>query len=314
MSTIIGIDHGNGLIKTAHDQFSTGVAQYNEAPPIETPYMVRIDNKYYVCDSGRGALKLDKTKDKSYWYLTLAGIGIELQKRKIASPLHNPEEIIIAAGLPLTYPKDDRSELRKYLLKGEVDFWFGGRHHKILIKEVYVYPQGYSAIMNIIKDYSNEPIINVIDIGSWTVDAIAINKGGVPNMDKARSLEYGVIRCIEETIEQVRRKTKKSITQEQIEAVLWSKKPVIMPPEIKNEIHAQTEKYVGELIDKLKENGFDTASVPAIFIGGGAGLVKQYNKKNSFFYPVFVGDIKSNAIGYEIMAAAALKKKKGKGV
>ncbi len=313
MSTIIGIDHGNGLIKTAHDQFSTGVAVYNEVPPIETQYMVRVDNKYYVCNSGRGPLKLDKTKDETYWHLTLAGIGTELQKRKIASPPHKPKEIIIAAGLPLTYPKDDRTELRKYLMNGEVDFWFGGKHYKVIIKDVYVYPQGYSAIMNIIKDYANEPIINVIDIGSWTVDAITVGKGGAPNMDKARSLEYGVIRCMEEIIEQVRRKTKKSITQEQIEAVLWSKKPVIMPPDIKNEIHVQTAKYVGELIEKLQENGFDTASAPAIFIGGGAGLVKQYNKKNNFFYPVFVSDIKSNAIGYEIMAAASIKKNKGKG-
>jgi len=310
MSTIIGIDHGNGLIKTASAQFNTGVAEYSEAPPIETPYLVRLGKKYYVCDSGRGALRKDKTKDDTYWHLTLAGIGVELKKRKIASPSNRPESIIIAAGLPLTYPKDDRIALRKYLMKGEVDFWFAGRHHKIHIKDVLVYPQGYSAIMSQIKDFAAQPVIHIVDIGSWTVDIITINKG-VPNMDRARSIENGVIRCMDEISEQVRRNTKRSITQEQIEAVLWPKRGVnlMMPESVKTEIKKQTQKYVADLINKLTESGFDTFSVPAVFIGGGAHLIKHYYKQNNLYCPVYVDDIKSNARGYEIMASASLKKK-----
>ena len=52
----------------------------------------------------------------------------------------------------------------------------------------------------------------------------------VPNAATCRSLELGVIRCIDETAEQVRRNTGLSVTETQIERVLrgiavWQKKP-----------------------------------------------------------------------------------------
>ena len=313
MNIIIGIDHGNGLIKTANTQFATGVAEYREAPPIETPYTVRLGGNYFVCNSGRGPLKRDKTVDETYWYLTLAGIGAEFKLRHGGIPGDGRQDVILAAGLPLTYPKEDRLAMRKYLMRGEVNFWFGNKHHKINIKEVMIFPQGYSAIMAQINDLMNEPTVHVIDIGSWTVDAITLNNG-LPNMDRARSLEFGVARCIDEIIEQVRRNTKKSITQEQIESILWPshERSIKMPPDIVDEIKRQAGKYIENILDKLLEAGFDTLSVVSVFIGGGAHLVNQYYNQDKLFYPIYVPNVKSNALGYEMAAAAALKKKKSR--
>lgn len=311
MSTIIGIDHGNGLIKTAHSQFSTGIAEYYDAPPIETPYTIRIGSMYYACNSGRGRLQLNKTEKETYWYLTLAGIGAELRHRGITTPIGTREEIILAAGLPLTYPKDDRLRMRDYLKRGETNFWFDGHYYRINIKNVMIFPQGYSAIMSRIKELSKEAEVNVIDIGSWTVDAITIIRG-VPNLDRARSFEYGVIRGFDEIIEKVRRNTKKSIGQEQIEAVLWPQEGIggLIPAEVRNEIKKEAQRYVANLIDMLTEGGFYASSVPTVFIGGGAFLVKELYEQKSFLYPMYIEDVKANAEGYEIMVAAARQKKK----
>lgn len=308
--TVIGIDLGNGLVKTVNAQFQTGVAEYKAAPPIETPYMVRLGQNYFVCDSGRGPLKLDKTIDETYWQLTLAGIGAELKYRNIVTASNSREDIIIAAGLPLTYPKEDRLSMRNYLKRGEIDFWFNNKLYRIHIKDVMIYPQGYSAIMTEFNNVANEPVAHIIDIGSWTIDVLTLNKG-IPNMDRARSLEYGVTRCIEEIIEQVRRNTKKSIVQEQIEAVLWPSENVnfTMPDNIKTEIVNQARRYVVNVINKLIEAGFDVSSAPAFFIGGGAHLVFSFYNQSDLFDPRYMLDIKSNARGNEIVAAEAQKKK-----
>ncbi len=320
MSTLcIGVDPGNGFFKTRSAVIKTGVAEYKEAPPIETPYTVRIGKNYYVCNSGRGPLKRDKTIDETYWYLTLAGIGAELKNRKIVIPTGERQDIILAAGLPLTYPKEDRLLMRKYLMRGQVNFWFERTHYKINIKDVMIFPQGYAAIMTQINDFMNEPIVNIVDIGSWTVDVLTLNRG-IPNMDRARSLEYGVTRCIDEIIEQVRRKTKKSITQEQIEAVLWPSDEINIkiPDNICDEIKYQAGKYIANVVNKLIEAGFDVFSVYTVFIGGGAYLVEQYFNQADLFYPLYIPDVKSNALGNEIAAEAAikamaLKKKKNRG-
>ena len=47
----------------------------------------------------------------------------------------------------------------------------------------------------------------LIDAEGWTVDLMRLDNA-VPNETTCRSLELGVIRCIDETMEQVRRDTR----------------------------------------------------------------------------------------------------------
>lgn len=58
-----------------------------------------------------------------------------------------------------------------------------------------------------------------MDIGGWTVGLMRL-VNGIPNASACRSLELGMIRCIDEAKEQVRWETGLSVTNAQVEHVL----------------------------------------------------------------------------------------------
>ena len=59
----------------------------------------------------------------------------------------------------------------------------------------------------------------LMDIGGWTVGLMRLDNG-IPNASTCRSLELGMIRCIDEAKEQVRWETGLSVTDAQVEHVL----------------------------------------------------------------------------------------------
>ena len=59
----------------------------------------------------------------------------------------------------------------------------------------------------------------LMNIGGWTVGLMRL-VNGIPNASACRSLELGMIRCINEAKEQVRRETGLSVTDAQVEHVL----------------------------------------------------------------------------------------------
>lgn len=110
---------------------------------------------------------------------------------------------------------------REYLLRASqaVSFKFEGTAYKITIEDVKLFPQGYSAIALHPELVQNEPSVLLMDIGGWTVDLMRLDNR-VPNAASCRSLELGMIRCLDEIREQVRRDTGLSVTDAQAERVL----------------------------------------------------------------------------------------------
>ena len=62
----------------------------------------------------------------------------------------------------------------------------------------------------------DEPSMLLMDLGGWTVDLMRIDNA-IPAADTAHSLELGMIRCVDDIREQVRRETGLSLTDAQIE-------------------------------------------------------------------------------------------------
>lgn len=62
----------------------------------------------------------------------------------------------------------------------------------------------------------------LMDVGGWTVDLMRLDNA-VPNAATCRSLEMGVIRCIDTALEQARRDVGLSVTEAQCERVLDGK-------------------------------------------------------------------------------------------
>ena len=217
MSIIIGIDHGYYAIKTAHCSFPAGLTSYGEHEPYTRQGLLEFGGCFFVCGTGRQPIQRDKTVNDNYYLLTLAAIAKEIRQRGLP-----PEcSVRIAAGLPLTSFGRDKPKFKDYLLRSNqpVNFKFEGVEYSITIEEVAIFPQGYAALMTETGLLQDEPSMLLMDLGGWTVDLMRIDNA-IPVADTAHSLELGMIRCVDDIREQVRRETELSLTDAQIENML----------------------------------------------------------------------------------------------
>ncbi len=294
----IGVDHGYAAIKTVHLAFPAGLAAY-EHEPYTRRDVLEYGGKFYVVGSGRQPLQKDKTRTEDYYLLTLAAIAKELEYRHAERTC----SVILAAGLPLTSFGRNKKKFRKYLLRDSqtAAFRYEGRDYAVAIRDVELFPQGYSAILTQ-SGLLDEPSVILADIGGWTVDLMRLD-GRIPSAATCRSLELGMIRCLDEIAEQVRRALGITLTTAQIESVLRGDASRI-GDQAKAIIHAQAEQYVWDLLAAIMESGLDVGAMPTVFLGGGAVLLKRYvPPAGALFQPVILDDICLNAKGYERLAA-----------
>ena len=293
-SVIIGVDHGYAAMKTAHFSFHTGLVAH-EHEPYTLNNVLEYGGKYYVVGSGRQPLQKDKTQTEDYYLLTLAAIAKELAYRNAGTAA----DIHLAAGLPLTSFGRDKKAFRDYLCRGgkPVSFRYEGQDYVITISKVSLYPQGYAAALTQ-GSLLDEPSVIVADIGGWTVDLMRLDNG-VPNASTCRSLELGMIRCIDETKEQIRRDIGLSVTDAQVERVLAGK-PCSMDEDARSIIRKQGRIYSERLLSAAMESGFDLKAIPVVMLGGGAAVVKSNVNPQDGLCRVFaLPDDKVNAEGFE---------------
>lgn len=161
-----------------------------------------------------------------------------------------------------------------------------------------LFPQGYSALALYPEYLKDEPSVLLVDIGGWTVDLMRLDNA-VPNAATCRSLELGVIRCMDEILEQIRRNTGLSVTETQIERVLH-RIPSSMPAEVVSLIERQGRLYIEKILSAITEAGFDLRAVPSVFMGGGASIFQhRVSEKDRLCRPIYLTDIHANAAGYE---------------
>jgi plasmid segregation protein ParM len=291
---MIGIDHGYAAIKTAHFTFPSGLVAY-EHEPYSMENVLEHDGLYYVIGSERQPLQKDKTKTESYYLLTLAAIAKELEYRQLPPN----SEIVLAAGLPLTSFGRDKKPFRKYLLQDRkpVSFRFAGKPYSITISDVQLFPQGYAAALTQ-RELLEEPSVIVADLGGWTVDLMRIDNH-IPNAATCRSLELGMIRCLDEISEQIRRNLGFSLTDAQIESALRGEVSSL-DDQAKEIIRTVAENYVSQLLSAIQECGLDHRAMPTIFLGGGAALLKRHLPASAgLCRPFILDDVSLNAKGFE---------------
>ena len=291
----IGIDHGYYAIKPRHFSFLAGIAVYSHEP-YTLQNTLEYGGKFYVCGTGRQPILRNKTENDNYYLLTLAAIAREIKQRG-----ENTEcSVTLAAGLPLAGFGREKKFFREYLLRSSqpVCFKFEGVPYKITIEDVKLFPQGYSAIAIHPELIQNEPSVLLMDIGGWTVDLMRLDNG-VPNASTCRSLELGMIRCIDETKEQVRRDVGLSVTDAQVERGLAGK-PCSMDEKARSIIRRQGRLYTERLLSAVMESGFDLKAIPVVMLGGGASVVKGNVSPQDGLCRVFaLTDDRVNAEGFE---------------
>ena len=291
---VIGVDHGYAAIKTAHFSFPTGLVEYEHEPYTQKDVLA-YGGKFYVVGSGRQPLQKDKTLTEDYYLLTLAAIAKELAYRQ-TDPVAT---VHLAAGLPLTSFGRDKKKFREYLFRDgkPVTFRYEGINYTVTISEVSLFPQGYAAVLTQ-RELLDEPSIIVADIGGWTVDLMRLDNR-IPNAATCRSLEVGMIRCLDEIAEQVRRALGLSMTAAQIESVLRGGVSSV-DGRAREIIQREAGVYTHRLLSAITECGMDVRAMPTIFLGGGAALMKRHvQASDGLFRPLILDDISLNAKGYE---------------
>jgi len=290
----IGVDHGYAAMKSAHFSFPTGLVEYDHEPYTQQN-VLEYGGKFYVVGSGRQPLQKDKTLTEDYYLLTLAAVAKELACRKADATA----SVHLAAGLPLTSFGRDKKKFRAYLLRDgrPVFFRFEGSAYTVKITEVSLFPQGYAAVLTQ-PDLLNEPSVILADVGGWTVDLMRLDNR-IPNAATCRSLELGMIRCLDESAEQVRRSLGLSMTAAQIESVLCGEASSV-DDNAKQIIHREADGYARRLLSAIAESGLDARAMPAVFLGGGAALLKRrVRATEGLCRPVILDDVCLNAKGYE---------------
>ena len=270
-----------------------------EHEPYTRKGVLEYGGKFYVVGSGRQPLQKDKTQTEDYYLLTLAAIAMEMGFRGT----NGMADIHLAAGLPLTSFGRDKKAFRDYLLRagGPVTFRYEGESYTITVSDVSLFPQGYAAVLTQ-PELLDEPSVIVADIGGWTVDLMRLDRR-IPNAATCRSLELGMIRCVDEIGEQVRRLFGLSLTAPQIESVLRGDS-ASMDERVRAVIHAQADKYVRGLLSTITESGLDVRAMPTVFLGGGAALMKRHGGAvEGLFRPFILDDVCLNAKGYERLVA-----------
>lgn len=275
--------------------FPTGLTAY-DYEPYTMQNVLQYQGTFYVCGTGRQTLMKDKTANDNYYLLTMAAIAQEIRYRKA----EKKTRVVLAAGLPLASFGREKQPFRKYLFRKEqpLCFHYENEGYEIQIEDVKLFPQGYSALALHPEFINGEPSVLLIDVGGWTVDLMRLDNA-VPNAGTCRSLELGVIRCIDEIMEQVRRRTGLSVTDVQIERVLGGN-PCSMEKEAKEIILGYGRLYTERILSSVMEAGFDLKAIPSVFMGGGSTIIKRHvTPQDGLCRQIFLTDVHANASGYE---------------
>ena len=294
---IIGIDHGFGNIKTANHCFKTGITTH-DSEPLFTKDMLTYNDKYYLIGEGRKEFLPEKQNDEDYYILTLAAIATELADEGLTEA-----DVIIAAGLPLTWTSGQKADFAAYLSKNkEVKYTFRNVDYHIRICDIKIYPQGYSAVVPIKSTLKG--LSMVADIGNGTMNTLYL-VNGKPQSGKMFTEKFGTYQYTLAIREGFMRKTRRELNDYIIDEVLQTGTADIPDSDLEI-ITAIAEEYVAEIFRRLREHGYDESTMKLYVCGGGGCLIKNFYHGN-LDRVKFIDDICAAAKGYEYLADVYLR-------
>jgi len=295
---LIAIDHGNAACKGLHFNFVSGLARHSVRPPMADE-VIEYKGEFWTLSGQRLPYRRDKTRDESFFILTLFGIAKELT---YAGTLPQAERIDLAVGLPPEHYGLLKDKFRNYFKRNEsIHFCYNDKPITIMIRDVFVYPQAFAAIAPQKGQLKHHLRLFLVDIGGYTTDVLLLRQGK-PDMQFCRSLETGVITMNNDIIRRVSALHDMQIEDEHITAVLRGQE-TILPADVKETIRKSAEQHAKDILNQLRELKVDLRSNPAVFIGGGSVLFRDYLEKSPLVASAsFVDDVNANAIGYYAMA------------
>lgn len=307
---LIAVDHGNYAIKTPNFSFVSGLIESEVLPAIPDE-VIRYKDHYYALTERRITYRRDKTKDETYFILTLFAIAKELEKLEKYDECVDVE---LAVGLPPEHYGVLKDRFAEYFKRsGTIQYEYNNRKYCITITDVMVFPQAFAAVVPQNKLILSSPRIFVVDIGGYTTDILLLHNGK-PDLQFCKSLDNGIITMNNDIIGKVNVLYDMRIDDELITEVLTGK-PTTLPDEIVKMIRKAAQDHTDMILGKLKEMGIDLRVIKTIFIGGGSMLLKSFIQTNpQLAMSVFIEDQSANAIGYKMLGEAKLAAKRKAGL
>ena len=289
---IIACDHGYGQIKTAHAVFKTGVTAYDKEPTFKSNMLVYQD-RYYIIGDEHKEFTAEKMNDSDYYILTLAAIGIELRLRGL-----NTARVYLAAGLPLTWVSEQKEAFKTYLLQNkEADFSFRGESYHVEFVGADVFPQGFSAVADRLREFRG---VNMLcDIGNGTMNIMYINNGK-PIASKCFTEKFGTHQCMLAAREKLMQRFGVAVDDAVIEEVLRYGEADIGKQYL-DTIRETAKEYVAGIMRRLREHEYNPELMKLYVVGGGSCLIRNFAEYDPTRVTIN-GDICATAKGYELLA------------
>ena len=295
---IIAVDHGYGNIKTANTVMPTGITAY-ETEPIFTGNILEYNGTYYRIGEGHKEFIPDKAMDEDYYLLTLMAVAMELNVFSIQEA-----DVHLAAGLPLTWIRNQREEFRSYLLQNpEVSYRFNNKDYHIRFVGCSLYPQGYPAIVNLLSALKGTNLL--ADIGNGTMNILYINNKKAQE-SRCWTEKFGVNQCMIAAKNAILDRFGVKIEESTVEQVLRFKAADISTPYL-DCITAVARQYVADIFATLRKYEYNPDLMRLYVVGGGGCLIRNFGTYDESRVTI-LDDICAAAKGYEYLVLMSLKR------
>ena len=296
---IIAVDHGYGNMKTANTVTPTGIKAY-ETEPIFTGNILEYNGIYYRIGEGHKEFIPDKAMDEEYYLLTLMAIARELNVFSIREA-----DVHLAAGLPLTWIRNQREAFRSYLLQNpEVHYLFNGKEYHLHFVGCSLYPQGYPAIVNQLGNFKGTNLL--ADIGNGTMNILYVNNKKAQE-SRCWTEKLGVNQCMIAAKNAVLDKFGVKIEESTVEQILRFGTADISAPYL-DCISSIARQYVAELFSTLRKYEYNPDLMRLYVVGGGGCLIRNFGTYDKSRVTI-IDDICATAKGYESLAYMSLKRR-----
>ena len=273
---IIAVDHGYGNMKTANTVTPTGIKAY-ETEPIFTGNILEYNGIYYRIGEGHKEFIPDKAMDEEYYLLTLMAIARELNVFSIREA-----DVHLAAGLPLTWIRNQREAFRSYLLQNpEVHYLF-----------------------NQLGNFKGTNLL--ADIGNGTMNILYINNKKAQE-SRCWTEKLGVNQCMIAAKNAVLDKFGVKIEESTVEQILRFGTADISAPYL-DCISSIARQYVAELFSTLRKYEYNPDLMRLYVVGGGGCLIRNFGTYDKSRVTI-IDDICATAKGYESLAYMSLKRR-----
>ena len=294
---IVGVDMGYGNMKTAKTHFPTALREYPDKPAFPGDLLI-FDGKYYKIGESRKAFIISKTDDDDFYILTIAAIAAECLVNKVYTG-----NICIAAGLPVSYVKSQRGELKDYLTRSKrLIFEYCGRQFDLNIVGCKVYPQGYPAVLSHMNDLVGTNMI--ADIGNGTINIMNIRDKKVDET-KCVTVRLGVSVLLT-MCENILMEYFGKCPQPEVIEDFFIRGTSDMTSEYTAVLEKTAHEYCVKIFDTLSQYGYDPDFMKLYAVGGGGKIFKRYSGVDPDRV-VYIDDICAAAKGFEKAALRTMK-------